>query len=113
MNGLEWEIVKEITGVPNIKWWHRNIAKHGFRINGYINHYPDLIIMTKSGRHILVEAKGHFLKNDDSRLKLELGQAWQKAAGSQYRYYMVFNDGEPPLEGALTLSSFIEILKEL
>ena len=113
MNGLEWEIVKELTGLSNIKWWHRNIAKRGFRINGYINHYPDLIIMMESGKIILVEAKGHFLKNDDSRLKLELGLAWQKSTGSQYRYYMVFADGEPPLEGAFVLSRFMEILKEL
>lgn len=113
MNNLEWSVVKELTSLSNVKWWHRNIARRGFRINGYMNHYPDIMIMLQGGRLILVETKGAFLKNDDSRQKLKMGHAWQNAAGSQYRYYMVFPNDEVPLEGAFSLRQFIDVLKEL
>ena len=69
--------------------------------------------MTHSGRIILVEPKGEHLKNDDSREKIELGRAWKNAAGSQYRYYMVFRDGDNLLPGAVSMSQFVELVKEL
>lgn len=97
----------------NVRWWHRNIARHGFCINGFINHYPDIMIMTKSGKIIMVETKGEHLKNDDSREKIELGKAWSNAAGNQYRYYMVFRDGDNLLPGAVSMSEFVERLKKL
>ena len=68
--------------------------------------------MTQSGKIIMVETKGEHLKNDDSREKIALGKAWQNAAGSQYRYYMVFEDGVEPLPGAVTMQSFVNILQE-
>jgi type III restriction enzyme len=57
------------------------------------------MICTQSGKIILAETKGGHLKNDDSRRKIALGSAWAKAAGSQYRYFMVFKDSDAPLEG--------------
>lgn len=113
MNQLEQDLVMELTALPNVRWWHRNIARHGFCINGYINHYPDVMIMTQSGKIILVETKGEHLKNDDSRDKIALGDAWRHAAGSQYRYYMVFRNDERPLPGAVSVSRFLEIVKVL
>ena len=113
MNQLEQELVMELTALPNIRWWHRNIARHGFCINGFINHYPDVMIMTQSGKVILAETKGDHLKNDDSRDKIALGQAWRNAAGSQYRYYMVFRDGDNLLPGAVSMSQFVETIKAL
>lgn len=113
MNGLEQDLVMELTALPNIRWWHRNIARHGFAINGYIKHYPDIMIMTKSGKIIFVETKGEHLKNDDSRDKIALGQAWRNAAGNQYRYYMVFRDEDNLLPGAVSLKQFIETVKAL
>ena len=59
---------------PNVRWWHRNIARQGFAINGFIKHYPDILIMTQSGKLICAETKGEHLKNDDSREKIALGQ---------------------------------------
>ena len=41
MNGLEQDLVMELTALPNVRWWHRNIARHGFAINGYIKHYDN------------------------------------------------------------------------
>ena len=113
MNKLEQDLVMELTALPNVRWWHRNIARNGFCINGFINHYPDIIIMTDSGKIILVETKGGHLTNDDSREKIELGNSWRNAAGNKYRYYMVFRDGETILPGALSMSQFVETVKNL
>lgn len=113
MNGLEQDLVMELTALPNVRWWHRNIARHGFAINGYIKHYPDIMVMTKSGKIIFAETKGEHLKNDDSRDKIELGKAWRNAAGNQYRYYMVFRDEDNILPGAVSLKQFIETVKLL
>lgn len=113
MDALEWDLALAITALDNLHWWHRIIERHDFYINGFINHYPDIMIRTESGKIILAETKGAHLKNDDSRQKLALGAAWAKAAGPQYRYFMVFKDEDTPLEGAVTMSRFLEILKEL
>ena len=113
MNKLEQNLIMELTALPNIRWWHRNIAKQGFAINGFIKHYPDIMIMTQSGKIILAETKGEHLKNDDSRDKIALGQAWRNAAGNQYRYYMVFDNDVEPLPGAVSMTQFVEIVKNL
>ena len=113
MNALEQDLVKRLTAIPNVLWWHRNIARHGFAINGYFNHYPDIMIMTKSGKIILAETKGEHLKNDDSQEKIELGAAWRNAAGNQYRYYMVFQNEENLPHGAVSMGQFVETVKAL
>jgi len=114
MDGLEKELALELTAMPNVRWWHRIIERHGFYINGFINHYPDIMICTKSGKIVLAETKGGQLKgSDDSLAKIDLGAAWARAAGSGYRYFMVFKDGETPSKGGVTMSGFKEILKEL
>ena len=53
------------------------------------------------------------MKNDDSREKIALGQAWRTAAGKDYRYYMVFENDENLLPGAVSMSQFIDTIKEL
>ncbi len=113
MNKLEQKLVVELTALPNVRWWHRNIAKQDFAINGFITHYPDILIMTQSGKLICAEAKGEHLKNDGSRERIALGQAWRTAAGKDYRYYMVFENGENLLPGAMSMSQFIDTVKEL
>ena len=113
MNKLEQKLIVELTALPNVRWWHRNIARQGFAINGFIKHYPDILIMTKSGKLICAETKGEHLKNDDSREKIALGQAWNSHAGSQFRYYMVFMDDNDLPTGAVSMSKFLEITKAL
>ena len=113
MNKLEQKLVVELTALPNVRWWHRNIARQGFAINGFIKHYPDILIMTQSGKLICAETKGEHLKNDDSREKIALGQAWSSHAGSQFRYYMVFMDDNDLPTGAVSMSKFLEITKAL
>ncbi len=113
MNGLERELVMELTALSNVRWWHRNIARRGFCINGFLNHYPDIMIMTEKGTVVFAETKGDHLKNDDSRQKVKLGRTWQNEAGKKYRYYMVFRDTDAPIDGAVNMSGFLDILRNL
>lgn len=112
-NGFEYDMVLALTGLTNIKWWHRNISRKGFVINGFVNHYPDFIVMTKSGKIVLIETKGDHLDNEANRKKLELSRTWQGLAGEPFRYYMVFQQKAPDLRGAYTFDGFMEILKKL
>ena len=113
MNKLEQKLIMELTALPNVRWWHRNISRQGFCINGYINHYPDILIMTEKGKVILAETKGEHLKNDDSREKIDLGTMWSGHAGNQYRYFMVFEKDADLPKGAVSMSKFVEIVAAL
>lgn len=118
MNGLEKDVAWELANLKNIKWWHRNISRSGFAINGYIvdgsaNAYPDIITMTTSGKILIIEPKGDYLDGENSRRKVEIGRKWQDLAGMQYRYYMVFREKQLNLEGAYHFDEFKKIVKEL
>ena len=113
MNKLEQKLIMELTALPNVRWWHRNISRQGFCINGYINHYPDILILTEKGKVIFAEAKGEHLKNDDSREKIDLGAMWSGHAGNQYRYFMVFEKDADLPKGAVSMSKFVEIVAAL
>ena len=113
MNKLEQKLIMELTALPNVRWWHRNISRQGFCINGYINHYPDILILTEKGKIIFAETKGEHLKNDDSREKIDLGAMWSGHAGNQYRYFMVFEKDADLPKGAVSMSKFVEIVAAL
>lgn len=113
MNNLEREVLTRMISSDSVAWWHRNLEHVGFYINGAINHYPDFIVRTKRDRIIMVETKGEMLKNDDSRIKLQLGRAWATQAGQMYRYYMVFDDSVTPIDGGHTVSDFLSQLEHL
>lgn len=113
VNGFEYDMVMALTGLENIKWWHRNIARRGFCINAYINHYPDFIVMTKTGKIVLIETKGDHLENTETKQKLAVGRAWQNLAGPMYKYYMVFQSKDLNIEGAYQFDKFLDILKNL
>lgn len=111
VNDFEYDVISAIADNPNVLFWHRNREKKDFCINGYINHYPDFIIRMKSGNTILVEAKGDHLVNDDSKNKIWLGNKWADLAGSDYKYFMVFQTKE--IEGAITVKQLLQYLNEL
>lgn len=113
MNGGEHELIDAVVAQDNIKWWHRIIERKGFRLNGYINHYPDFMVMTKSGKLVLIEYKGDDRDNSDSERKLSLGRKWQAQCGQNYRYFMVFKNRDFGIDGAYTLDQFVEIMREL
>ena len=113
MNDFEHRVINAVAGLPNVRWWHRNIERHGFCLNGFINHYPDFIVMTEKGTIVLIETKGDDRDNSDSRDKLRLGRKWQELAGSKYKYYMVFDENDTGLDGAYCVADFLDLLKRL
>lgn len=112
MNSFEEKVILKIAELDNVKYWHRNPDRGcGFGINGFINHYPDFIVKFKSGKIALIETKGDDRDNSDSEDKIELGQYWSNQAGSQFKYYMVFENRS--VNGAFTITQAIERLKQL
>lgn len=96
INRFEQQVIERVAGLNNVLFWHRNLdhRKGGFALNGYFNHYPDFIVMTKQGTLILLETKGDDRDNSDSREKLKLGQTWAQLAGPKYRYFMTFSNNK-------------------
>ena len=113
MNEFEKEVTWEIANMQNVRWWHRNIARKGFCINGSLRHYPDVIVMTTSGKLLVVETKGDHLENSESEQKCRIGREWANRAGVDYRYYMVFKTKDLKWDGAVRFDRFLEILKGL
>ena len=109
MNTFEKEVIDKVANLDNVKFWHRNPSKTGFNINGFINHYPDFIVATNSGKILILETKGEHLKNDDSRDKIKLGKHWEQYAGKGFNYFMVF--GNQPLEGSYSFDGFMDLVK--
>ena len=113
MNDYERKMVWALSSMPNIKWWHRNISRLGFMINGSTHAYPDIIAMTTSGKILMIETKGDHLDNDESKAKAKIGHQWAMLAGSKYRYFMAFQSKSPDYPGAYSYDRFMEIVKEL
>lgn len=111
VNDFEYKVITEIASLENIKCWHRNIERKGFCINGFINHYPDFIVMTNNNKILLVETKGDYLSNEENLKKLKMGRKWQELAGRSYRYFMVFQNKRIDLDGAYNFEEFIRTLK--
>lgn len=113
MNDYERKMIWALSSMPNIKWWHRNISRLGFMINGSTHAFPDIIAMTTSGKILMIETKGDHLDNDESKEKAKIGQQWDMLAGSKYRYFMVFESKSPDYPGAYSYDRFMEIVKGL
>lgn len=111
VNNFEYDVISAIADNENVLFWHRNPDRKGFCLNGFINHYPDFIIRMKSGRTILIETKGDHLVNDDSLNKIKIGNRWAAMAGSNYKYFMVFENKQ--VEGAITVKQLLQYLNEL
>lgn len=115
VNGWEDTLLRTIMASENVLWVHRIVSKanHEFYLNGYINHYPDFVVMTKTGTLVLLEGKGPQLDGSDSEDKLDIGRTWAMMAGSNFAYLMVFPDGEVRLENAVYLSDLDKRLNEM
>lgn len=119
MNDSEFKVISRLISLENIIWWHRIDEKrkdYSFRINGFINHYPDFLILTKKNALILLEIKGEHLANPESKRKLELGKTWESLANQidlphKFRYFMTFL--REPMEGAKSLDELIETISKL
>ncbi|MEY4980135.1 MAG: hypothetical protein RLZZ352_2405 [Pseudomonadota bacterium] len=119
INNLESKVIRGIAELENIVWWHRNLERgKGFVINGFLNHYPDFIVLTNSKNIIVVETKGDDRDNSDSKDKLKLGKIWESQAnqithetGYRYHYMMVFENN--PVEGAYTTGDVLRLIEAL
>ena len=80
----------------------------GHFINGFINHYPDFIIQTKSGKTILLETKGDHL---DAEQKIKRGDLWKSKAGNNFRYFMVYE--RRTVDGAYKMEDFLNIIRDI
>lgn len=111
MGIFESRVINDIANLENIHWWHRNLSRgKGFRINGFINHYPDFIVKTKGGKVIMIETKGDDRDNSDSEFKLKLGKLWEAKCGSEFKYMMIFDNN--PIPGAERLSDAMKKLSQ-
>ncbi len=112
MGDFERRLINDIANLDSVQWWHRNLSRgKGFRINGFLNHYPDFIVKTKAGKIIVLETKGDDRDNSDSELKLKLGKLWEAKAGRDYRYMMVFDNN--PIDGAEKLADALKKIAQL
>ncbi|MBO4265610.1 MAG: restriction endonuclease, partial [Lachnospiraceae bacterium] len=113
LNEYEKKVVYELASLENVKWWHRNISRKGFAINGAVTAYPDLMVKLTDGKILMIETKGDHLDNPESRAKAETGAEWANQAGRLYKYYMVFQSKDPGYKGAYSYERFMDIVKEL
>lgn len=104
----------KVSSLDNVKWWHRNIDRVGFVINGFLNHYPDFIVETNSGVVVFIETKGEHLDGDDSKKKLELGQLLSSHSNpSKYKYFMAFERTPLNENGSDLLDNVIDLISRL
>ncbi|MDI9235005.1 DEAD/DEAH box helicase [Limnohabitans lacus] len=119
VNNLESKVIRGVAELENIVWWHRNLERgKGFLLNGFLNHYPDFIVLTESKNIIVVETKGDDRDNSDSKDKLKLGKIWESQAnqiahetGYRYHYMMVFESN--PIDGAHTTGDVLKLIEAM
>jgi len=73
---------------PTLKYWVRNLEKqmqHSFWLQTSTDRfYPDFVAQLKDGRILVVEYKGQFLDNEDSREKKQIGKLWAEKSGNLF-----------------------------
>jgi type III restriction enzyme len=119
INNLETKVIKRIAELENVVWWHHNLERgKGFAINGFLNHYPDFVILTQKKNIVVIETKGDDRDNSDSKHKLKLGKIWEAQAnqlshetGYRYHYMMVFE--ENIIEGAIDVGQAYTLVSQL
>lgn len=78
LNGEEQNVAIHLDGETAVKWWHRNVAKANYGLQGWKRGriYPDFIFATGStagsGRIVVMETKGDHLQNPDTDYKRDL-----------------------------------------
>jgi len=77
-NEFEGEFACYLDGQAALRWWHRNVARSGYGLQGWRRNkiYPDFVF-AKTDRDgiptlVVMETKGLFLKNEDTAYKQRL-----------------------------------------
>lgn len=84
-NDFEGEFACYLDAQSALKWWHRNVAKAGYGLQGWRRNrmYPDFVFAKseRDGKPLLVvlETKGVFLKNEDTDYKRKLLETLTRA----------------------------------
>jgi type III restriction enzyme len=116
---LEMPVITALSGLENIVWWHRNLERgNGFVLNGFINHYPDFLLLTEKKNILLIETKGEQNNDADMQEKLELGTTWANQAnilggGSGYRFHYMMVFQYKPIKNALTVDEMMKRVRDL
>lgn len=111
-NDFERTVIEQAISLDCVRCWHRNQEKgKGFCINGFVNAYPDFVIVLNNGITVMLETKGKHLDGSDSKNKLDCGEKWSYMSGDKFYYFMVFE--ESPIEGAVSVNTFIKNLQQL
>lgn len=91
--GEEFECAKEIDGLPQVKYWIRNLVKRdqcSFWLPlAHNKFYPDFICELQDGRMLVVEYKGEvYASGDDSAEKRNIGQLWAETSKGRCLFIM-------------------------
>lgn len=115
VHGEEAEVRDVLNGCSNVLWWHRIISRGvgEFYLNGYVNHYPDFVAMTKTGTLVFVEYKGRMNDGSDSQQKTEMGEIWDLMSGDGFKYYMVFKSSSVRITKMILLEQLESVLDKL
>ncbi len=78
LNGAEQDVAVYLDGEATLKWWHRNVARTQYGLQGWkrAKIYPDFIFAVQradeSKRVVVLETKGNQLDNLDTAYKREV-----------------------------------------
>lgn len=93
-HGEEYECAKVIEGLPEVKYWIRNLVRRdhaSFWLPlAHNRFYPDFVCELTDGRMLVVEYKGEaYASNDDSAEKRAVGELWAKSSQGRCLFIMV------------------------
>lgn len=78
LNRDEQNVAVDLDGDAAVKWWHRNVARSGYGLQGWKRGriYPDFIFAVNAhggaGRIVVLETKGDHLQNPDTDYKRDI-----------------------------------------
>lgn len=105
--GEEFQCAQFIDGLPEVKWWVRNLERqvaYSFWLQTSTDRfYPDFVVQLKNGKVVVVEYKGADRStNDDTIEKERLGKLWEERSGGQCFFEMVSGLGQlHKIQGAI------------
>ena len=110
--GEEYECAKAIDGLPDVKYWIRNLVKRdkaSFWLPlAHGKFYPDFVCTLEDGRMLVVEYKGDaYVTNDDSAEKRAIGKKWAEMSGGNCIFIMAVEQDEKGRDVRLQIQNAI------
>lgn len=92
----EFECARAIDAHSAVKHWVRNVEREerfSFWLPTATDYfYPDFVAELTDGRVLVVEYKGAFLLNEDTREKAQIGQQWERSSGGRCLFLLALAD---------------------